>query len=63
MSPPVDFFAALLDEFDLARAPGFLDPRLERAVHAKYYEPALAGDGLKPVVLKPLRCFRSKVVS
>src|SRR4030095_8676152 len=37
------------DQFDFARAPGFVEERLERAVESQDGEPALAGHRLDPV--------------
>jgi len=51
----------LLHEFDLARAPGFFNPGLERTVDPKKGEPALSGYGLEPVVLIAFGGFRSEI--
>ena len=39
----------LLHEFQLARAPGLVEPRLERAIHPQNDEPAFAGNRLNPI--------------
>jgi hypothetical protein len=41
----------LLHHLNLTGTPGLVDPRLERSVHAKDDEPALAGNSLDPVDL------------
>ena len=51
----------LLDQLDLARSPGLVDSRLERGVHAKDHEPALARNRLDPVVLVTLRRLGAEV--
>jgi AraC-like DNA-binding protein len=56
--------AALADRlfapFDLAGAPGLVEPRFERAVEAEDHEPAFAGKGPNPVVLISGGCFRAE---
>ena len=48
-STPAAF--ALPDQFDLARPPGLVEERLQRAVEAQEREPALAGHRLDPVAV------------
>ena len=50
-----------LHQFDLARPPGLIEPRLERAVEAQDGEPALARRGLHPVAFLARWRFRSEV--
>ena len=51
----------LFHQPNLARSPGLIDPGLERGIHAKDDEKALAGNGLDPVVLVALRRLGTKV--
>ena len=50
----------LLDQLELARPPGLVDPGLQRTVGPQENEPALAGYGLDPVLLHSFRRFRGK---
>jgi hypothetical protein len=51
----------LFNELDLTRAPGLLDPGLERAIHAQTDEPAFSGDGFEPAALLALGRFRAEI--
>ncbi len=51
----------LLDRLDLARPPGFVDPWLQRAVHAQNREPAFAWNRLHPVAFHALWRFGGEV--
>ena len=54
-------FIRSLDQFDLARHPGLVQPRLKRAVHAQDDEPALFRNGLDPVALLTLGGLGSEI--
>ena len=54
-------FAISLHQLDLAGAPGFIEPRFQRAVEAQDHEPAFAGQGLHPVILVAFGSFRAEV--
>ncbi len=61
-----DFFALLeiiklLHQLNLARTPGLVEPRIERAVEAQDHEPAFAGNRLHPVAFFSCRSFRAKI--
>src|SRR3984885_6744502 len=58
---PPQVSSSLVHELNLARAPGFVQPRLQRPVHAQDHKPALARNRLQPVVLLACRRFRSKI--
>ena len=53
--------AGLLHQLDLPRLPGFVEPRLERAVEAQHGVPAFAGNGLDPVRFMACRSGRAEV--
>ena len=53
--------ADLLHRFDLSRTPSLVEPRLKRTVEAQQSGPALAGDGLHPVVFLADRSLRSEI--
>src|SRR5450631_1637970 len=44
-------------QFDIARPPGLVEPRLQRAVEAQADVVARAGHGLHPVLLLACRCL------
>ena len=48
-------------EFDLSRPPSLVEPRLQRAIKAQDGVPALAGDGLHPVLLLAGRGFGTEI--
>ena len=52
---------SLFNQLDLTRAPGLLDPGLERAIHSQDGEPALSGNGFEPVALLARGRFRAEV--
>jgi hypothetical protein len=47
-----------VNDFDLAGAPGLVEPCLKRAVEAKQGIPTLAGNGLHPVILRHPRLLK-----
>src|SRR5262249_41742043 len=50
-----------LHRLDLSRPPSLIEPRLQRTVEAHQSGPALAGDGLHPVVFLADRSLRSEI--
>lgn len=54
-------FEVLLHQLNLPRSPSLLVERLQRAVEPQKRVPALAGDGLHPILLLAIRCFRTEV--
>src|SRR5208337_5403424 len=45
-----------LDQLDVSRFPGLVEPRLQRAVQAQHHVVTLLGNGLDPVALVVWRC-------
>lgn len=56
-----EFNVVLFNQHDFTRPPGLLKPWFERAIHSENDEPALAGNGLEPVVLVSLGSLRGEV--
>ena len=54
------FKVLLLNQLDLTRPPGLVDPGLQGTVHAQGKPPALAGDGLQPVAFLAFGRFGPK---
>ena len=60
-SPGYSAAARLLHRLDISRTPSLVKPRLKRAVETQEGVPALAGDGLHPIVFLARRSLRSEI--
>ena len=57
-----DYRVNLIDQLDLTRSPGFIDPRSQRPISPENDEPAFTGNGLNPISFgNAFGSFRSKI--